>query len=139
MIAYKIEPKSQAEANDEIKAMDGVLSEIATTLKILQNLLKQHETSISVPSLDSYRQDLQNMIPEAIRLTHLIATNSRKLYSVSDQVTKQLANFDGQVRTALVTKAVQTQTVQTPHTRQAQGTTYDEQNDRPNFRIFQRQ
>ncbi len=138
MIAYKIDPNIQVEANTEIRDMDAVLSEIATTLKVLQNLLKQHESSVSVPSLDEYRHDIQNMIPEAIRLTHMIATNSRKLSSVSDQVTKQLASFDGQVRTALVSKPGQTKTIQTPSTEQVQGTTYDRNGGRSNFRVFQR-
>lgn len=135
MIVYKIDQPTQLKANDQIRDMGAVLSEIAPTLRILQDLLKQHETSMSIPSLDSYREDLQTMIPEAIRLSHLIAVNSQRLASVSDQATKQLTTIDNVIQTALVTK-----TGQTHPTEQAQGTTLPRSNyETQSTRLFQRQ
>lgn len=135
MITYKIDQQSYVKANTQIRDMGAVLSEIAPTLRILQDLLKQHETSISIPSLNSYRQDLQNMIPEAVRLAHLIAVNSQRLSAASEQATKQLLNVDGMVRTALVVKPQATRVGQTQPTQPAQAVTRDSQS----FRIFQRQ
>lgn len=130
MVVYKVDQQPHTKANNEIRDMGAVLSEIPATLRVLQDLLKQHESSISVPSLNRFRQDLQSMVPEAIRLTHFIAINSQRLSAVSEQAYKQLANFDINVRTALVTKTAQTQP-----TPQAQGTTAENQTTR----VFQRQ
>lgn len=130
MIVYKIDQQPHTKANTEIKDMGAVLSEIAPTLRTLQELLKQHEASISIPSLNSFRQELQSLIPEAIRLTHMISINSQRLSMVSDQATRQLGTLDGSVRSALVSKSGQTQP-----TPEAQGTT----NEAQTLRQFLRQ
>ena len=117
-MVYKVDPEAHAKANTEIKDMERVLAEIPTTLSILQKLLSEHEVALTTPSLNKYRRDLQNMIPEAVRLAHLIAVNSQRLSSVSPQVVQQLVALDNNVRSALVTKTVQTQPKP-----QAEGTT----------------
>ncbi len=108
MLVYKVDQTIQSKASSEIKDMGAVLSEIAPTLRILRDLLKEHEASLSVPSINSYRQDLLNMIPEAIRLTHMIAVNSQRLSTVSEQAVKQLGTLDMNVRSALVSNSAQT-------------------------------
>ncbi len=115
MIVYKVDPQTQTKSSSEIRDMGAVLSEIPTTLRILRDLLKDHESALSMPTINSFRQDILNMIPEAIRLTHLIAVNSQHLSAVSDQAAKQLGAVDANVRTAIVgTSSAQTQA--TPQT-----------------------
>lgn len=101
MIVYKLDPQTQVKADAQIKDMSTVLSEIPTTLRILFNLLSEHQQSISAKSIDQYRDDLSQMISEAIRLTHLIAVNSQRMSNVSDQVAKQLVAFETQIGDAL--------------------------------------
>ncbi len=101
MIVYKLNQHTQIKADAQIKDMDAVLSEIPTTLCILRDLLNEHQQSISTKSIDQYRDDLSQMISEAIRISNIIAVNSFRLSSVSDQVAKQLAVFDTQIGDSL--------------------------------------
>jgi hypothetical protein len=97
MIVYKVDAPVQRKANAQIRDMAGVLSEIAPTLRILRDLIGQHQNSLSIDQIDKYRSDLRPMIDEAIQLTHMIAFNSQRLSSVSEQVTKQLDALNEQV------------------------------------------
>ncbi|CAN5640250.1 hypothetical protein BH23PAT1_BH23PAT1_4900 [soil metagenome] len=101
MIVYKLDKTNQKKASEEIKDMGAVLSEIAPTLRILQDLLAQHQQSLYEQNINQYRDDLLNMTSEAIRLTHLISVNSQRLHTVSDQVSKHLGTLDEQISNAL--------------------------------------
>ncbi len=101
MIVYKLDKSVQIKASTQIKDMGGVLSEIAPTLRILRDLVIENQASISEQSVDQYREDLLQMIAEAIRLSHLITINSQRLCKVSDLAAKQLAVLDNQIIEAL--------------------------------------
>jgi hypothetical protein len=104
MIAYKVDLPTQLDANGKIKDMQPVLAEIATSLRILQDTLTQHQESFSTPSVDQYREDLARMVAEANRLAHLIHANSQRLAQVSVQASKQLVDYDVQIKNALMAK-----------------------------------
>ncbi len=94
MIVYKIDRQTQASASTQIKDMSVVLDEMAPTLEILQKLLTEHGQSISTPTIDRYRIDLQQAIDSATKLNRDIAEKAQQLCSVSDQATKHLASID---------------------------------------------
>ncbi len=129
MINYKIDAKPLTKANGQIKDMDAVLSEVPNTLRLLQELLTEHEASIGTQTINSFRLEIQHMIPEAIRLTHLIARHSQKLAEASAQAGTELAAIEDRTKTALVNK-----TTSTPEPI-AEVIRFDNQS----FRVFQRQ
>lgn len=94
MIVYKIDKPVHTNASTRIKDMTTVLEEIPTTLKILQDLLNEHQQSISTPTIDAYRDKLQQMVSVASELTKSISDKSRQLVSASDQATKHLVAID---------------------------------------------
>lgn len=112
MIVYKLDKPTQMKADAQIRDMGSVLSEIAPTLRILRDLVNEHQTSLYEKNINEYREELQLMITESIRLTHLIAINSQRLCSVSDIAAKQLAALDDQVSAALKGRSIDTVTPQ---------------------------
>lgn len=103
MLVYKIDLDQQLDANGKIKDMRPVLAEIATTLRLLQDTLKQHEASFATPSINTYREDLAQLVAEATRLSHIIHDNSQRLADVSTQASRQLAEYDEQIKRSLST------------------------------------
>lgn len=101
MIVYKIDLDQQLDANEKIKDMRPVLAEIATSLRLLQDALKQHEASFATPSINKYREDLAQMVAEATRLSHIIHDNSQRLADVSTQASRQLSEYDAQIKRSL--------------------------------------
>lgn len=104
MIVYKVDKSTHVEANTQIKDMGSVLSEIAPTLRLLKELLAEHETAITSPSIDRYREELREMVAEAAQLAHHIAINAQRLSSVSDQASKHLVSLEEQIAGALQTR-----------------------------------
>lgn len=104
MIVYKVDKSTHVEANTQIKDMGSVLSEIAPTLRLLKELLAEHEASITSPSIDNYRDELREMVAEAAQLAHHIAINAQRLSSVSDQASKHLVSLEEQISSALQTR-----------------------------------
>lgn len=94
MIIYKVDPVSQADANSQIADMKKVVDEIYPTLEILQKLLHQHEASFSIPSINSYRSGLRQMIANAMVLSRAISEHTEKLTAASEQATKHLTTID---------------------------------------------
>jgi len=94
MIVYKIDKPIHMKASSRIKDMQTVLDEISTSLKILNEALVEHQESISTPSIDAYRDKLQQMTGIATELTKSIADKSRQLVAASDQATKHLVAID---------------------------------------------
>ncbi len=101
MISYRIDKQSHAKASAEIKDMSAVLSEISPTLQTLLEVLREHETGISSPSINNYRAELQRLISEAAIMTRTIAINSQKLITVSEQAGKHLASIEEHFGAAL--------------------------------------
>ncbi len=101
MISYKIDKQAHAQASGEIKDMTAVLAEIAPTLQALYDVMRAHEATISSPSIDSFRSELQQMIVEATMLTRAISEKSQKLVVVSDQAGKHLASIEDHFGAAL--------------------------------------
>lgn len=112
MIVYKLDKPTQMKADAQIKDMSSVLSEIAPTLRILRDLINDHQTSLYEKNINQYREELQLMITESIRLTHLIAINSQRLSTVSDIAAKQLSAVDDQIAAALKGRSIETVTPQ---------------------------
>ncbi len=110
MLVYKLNNATQVKADAQIKDMEAVLSEIAPTLRVLRDLLTEHQSSISEQNINEYRNDLLHSITEAIRLTHMIAINSQRLTTVSDYAAKQFAHIEGQIAEALKGRGVDTAT-----------------------------
>ncbi len=94
MIVYKVDKQSQTKASTHIRDMATVLAEIGPTLKVLQETIVELEAGISSPSINHYRNELQQMIDQAIGLTHTITENSQKLAAVSDQATKHVVAIE---------------------------------------------
>ncbi len=109
MIIYKVDNQTQTEVSTQIKDMGAVLSEISPTLRILKELLSEHKTAISQPSIDKYREELLTMLFEAIRLTHQISINAQRLSSISEQATKHMATLENQIAAALQGRTMQAQ------------------------------
>lgn len=94
MITYKIDKQSHAQTNTQIRDMAAVLAEIAPSLQRLQELIDQQSGTISSPSINYFRSELQRRVTEAIELTRGISEDSQKLVSVSDQAGKHLAAIE---------------------------------------------
>ncbi len=91
MITYKIDKQSNGNANTQIREMSAVLAEIPATLRVLHDVLVQHEATISAPSINSFRYELQKIVEDAISTTKNIADSAQKLSAVSEQAGKHLA------------------------------------------------
>ncbi len=91
MITYKIDKQPNTGVNTQIRDMSAVLAEIPATLRVLHDLLSQHEAAISAPSINSFRYDLEKMVENAIDNTANIAELAQKLSAVSEQAGKHLA------------------------------------------------
>lgn len=107
MIVYKIDKPSQDRASAQIREMERVLAEIPRTLKLLQEALAQQGSTISTPSLNQYRSELDQMINGAIKLTTTINNNTQRLVSISEQTSKHLAAIEDHFGAALRTKPTQ--------------------------------
>lgn len=94
MITYKIDKPTHAKVKSQIKDMDAILSEIPNSLQVLLDQLEELGTTISSPSINSYRADLQRRVSDAIVATQQIAQDSQKLVVVSDQAAKHLSAIE---------------------------------------------
>ena len=91
MITYKIDKQPNSAVNTQIREMAPVLAEIAATLRVLQELLTQHEGAISTPSINNFRYELQKLVEEGIENGTNIAELAQKLCAVSEQAGKHLS------------------------------------------------
>lgn len=105
MITYKIDKTSQVRVTSQIKEMAAVLQEIPSTLQVLHELLEEQKGTISSPSINQFREDLQLAIVKAIDDTRNIAEESQKLASVSDQASKHLSAIEEHFGSVLRNKA----------------------------------
>lgn len=94
MITYKIDKVSQTKVSSQVRDMDAVLQEIPNTLQVLIELLEQQSATISTPSINQYRNTLQQDIVRAIEQTRTIAENSQRLASASEQASKHLSAIE---------------------------------------------
>lgn len=94
MITYKVDKPSQAKVSSQIRDMQNVLAEIPASLQVLLELVQEQEGTISSPSINMYRADLERAVVEAIERTRAIADNSQKLVSVSEQAAKHLSAIE---------------------------------------------
>lgn len=101
MIVYKIEKQAHARANNRIREMDAVLKEIAPTLEILSQLMAEHAETISSPTINAFRSDLQHRIAAAIADTSKIAEDTQRMITVSDQAGKHLTAIEEHFSTHL--------------------------------------
>ena len=104
MIVYKIDKQSQDRTSTQIREMERVLSEIPRTLELLQDALTQQGSTISTPSINQYRSELEQMINGAIKLTSNINDNTQRLVSISEQTSKHLVAIEDHFGSALRTK-----------------------------------
>lgn len=106
MIVYKIDKQPHGRANTKIRDMDAVLREISPSLQTLSKLLDEQGGSISSPTLNAFRADLQQRVSRAISETARIAEDTQRLVSVSDQAGKHLSaieeHFGAQLRSQQV-------------------------------------
>jgi len=91
MITYKIDKQPNSAANTQIREMSAVLAEIPATLRVLRDVLNQHESAISAPSINDFRYQLEKMVEDAAETTKNIAELSQRLSAVSEQAGKHLA------------------------------------------------
>ena len=94
MLEYKIDHKPNSAATSHIKDMDAVLREITNTYEVMLEVINQHESALSSPSINTFRKELQKMLGQAISLSDTIVDNSRKLVIISEQASKQLLAFE---------------------------------------------
>ncbi len=91
MITYRIDKQPNIQTNTQIREMSAVLAEIPATLRVLLSVLREHESTISAPSINNFRDELQKMVEDAIASTANISELSQKLSAVSEQAGKHLA------------------------------------------------
>ena len=91
MITYKIDKQPNSAANTQIREMSAVLEEIPATLRVLREVLSQHETAISAPSINNFRYELEKTVELTIENARQIADQAQKLSAVSEQAGKHLA------------------------------------------------
>lgn len=108
MIVYKIDKQSQDRASSQIREMERVLAEVPQTLKMLQNALAQQGSTLSTPSINQYRAELDQMINGAIKLTSNINENTKRLVSISEQTSKHLVAIEDHFGSALRNKPTNT-------------------------------
>lgn len=101
MIVYKIDKQPHIQTNTQIRDMARVLEEIAPTLELLQELVAKQSSTISSPSINNFRDELQRDIYETIRLARKISESSQRLVSVSDQAGKHLSAIEEHFGAAL--------------------------------------
>ncbi len=101
MIVYKIEKQAAQRINARIREMDAVLKEIAPTLQILAEIVAEQGETISSPTLNAYRSDLQHRLAAAVTETARIADDAQRLIAVSDQAAKHLAAIEEHFGTQL--------------------------------------
>lgn len=108
MIVYKIDKQPHARVNTRIRDMDAILREISPTLQMLQKMLDEQAASISSPTLNNFRSDLQQRVAKAINETARIADDAQRMVGVSDQAGKHLSaieeHFGAQLRTRSAVK-----------------------------------
>lgn len=114
MIVYKIDKQPHIQANTQIRDMARVLEEVAPTFELLQELVAKQSSTISSPSINNFRDELQRDIYEAIRLARKISESSQRLVSVSDQAGKHLSAIEEHFGAALRQKQAATSTPATP-------------------------
>jgi len=112
MIVYKIDKQPHASVNSQIRDMKVVLDEISPTLQTLQSLLSQQSSSISSPSINSFRNALLEQVSQAIVQTRNIADASQKLVTVSDQAGKHLVAIEEHFGAVLRSPSAQTAAAQ---------------------------
>ncbi len=94
MITYRIDKTSHAKVNSQIRDMENILNEIPNSLQVLLELLNEQAATISSPSINNYRADLQRRVTDAIASTQQIAADSQKLITVSEQAAKHLSAIE---------------------------------------------
>ncbi len=112
MITYQIDKPTHQKLNAEIRELSPILAEISPTLQTLLEIVNQHAATISTPTINSFRTDLQELISKASTMTRAITEDVQKLVSVSDQAGKHLAAIEEHFGAAL--RGVQKETSETP-------------------------
>lgn len=102
MIVYKIDKQSHARANNRIREMEAVLQELAPTLQILSEILSDQSETISSPTINAFRADLQQRINTLVPQVSKVSSDAQRLVAVSDQAGKHLTaieeHFGAQLR-----------------------------------------
>lgn len=101
MIVYKIDKQALQRINTRIREMDAVLKEIAPTLQILAETVAEQGETISSPTLNMYRTDLQHRLAAAVAETARLADDAQRLIVVSDQAAKHLSAIEEHFGTQL--------------------------------------
>lgn len=107
MIVYKIDKQALNRVNNRIREMDAVLKEIAPTLQILAEIVAEQGETISSPTLNRYRSNLQHRIAAATTETARIADDAQRLIAVSDQAGKHLSAIEEHFGAQLQTRTAQ--------------------------------
>lgn len=94
MIVYKIDKQLNAQLNAQLRDMNETLGSMSQTLLDLYELVSQQRATISTPSINTFRDQLQLVIAEAIERTRTIAKDTQQLVRVSDQASKHLASIE---------------------------------------------
>ena len=101
MLEYKLDKDPTNDANAHIRDMAGVLKEIATTYRILLDVIEQQESALSSPSINNFRSELRAEVRAALKLSETITENSAKLAIISEQASKHLAAIEERFSAAL--------------------------------------
>lgn len=101
MITYQIDKLSHQKLNSEIRDMSPILAEIAPTLQTLLSVINQHGGTISTPTINSFRSDLQDLITKTTAMSRTITEDVQKLVTVSEQAAKHLAAIEEHFGAAL--------------------------------------
>lgn len=94
MITYQVDRNTLQRLNGELKELSPLIAEISPTLQSLLEIVSQHASAISTPTVNDFRADLLDQLQKAVVLTRASMEDVQKLVSVSDQAGKHLAAIE---------------------------------------------
>jgi hypothetical protein len=93
MTYYEVNPKTNNAVLQNLSNMDGVLQEVATTYRILNKLLAEHERSVNIPELHDFCTELQLLVEKAVDNAELITKNTRHFSKILGELNKEISKL----------------------------------------------
>jgi hypothetical protein len=94
MTVYKLDKTAADKLNARLRDMLPVLTEISPSLQILRKVLAEHQNALETPAINQYREELIEVLTQAIGYTYTVAEKVEQLTKASDQTARHLAALD---------------------------------------------
>jgi hypothetical protein len=93
MTYYQVDAAVNQAMHTNLRNMENVLAEVAMTYRILEQLLVKYREADTIPGIEAYRLQLEQLVSTGIHDAELIAANTQKFSQILAELGKELAQI----------------------------------------------